>query len=272
MASVLASLSMSALEAVFELRRWRAAYPDASPADLVSAADQGQLLATGLDFRSGLALDTTCENVPDLEAPAGMRRLLEQAIRAERPAWLQLFPRGRKAATEALPIALRQVFRTAGLMDEHPDRAAVEWWDRLSGLVRSESDAALTDLGRQGEYLTLAHEVDRLARLGISRAPRGVSLDDNLLGYDVLSFDRIDGAVVNVPIEVKASANGVRFYVTRNEYEVARRARDVWCLHHWSLRTSQLTRLSFTELEAHMPADAGRGRWQEALVDLRPPS
>ena len=90
--------------------------------------------------------------------------------------------------------------------------------------------AALTEIGREGERLTLEHE-----KVRTGHQPKWVSIDDNADGYDVLSVVEMSDPRP-LSIEVKTSTMGVSgsFHLTRNEWETSDEA-ECHLFHLWTL-------------------------------------
>lgn len=83
------------------------------------------------------------------------------------------------------------------------------------------------NVGEYGENAILRFEKDRLKKMGredlslMVKKVSGIDGDDSL-GYDIQSFDVIDGKVIDLNIEVKSTVNAhpiLEFYLTANEYE-----------------------------------------------------
>ena len=76
-------------------------------------------------------------------------------------------------------------------------------------------------LGERGEYVVMQKEADRLRSANIKKKPERLSLSDDSLGYDILSYN-LDGSPMY--IEVKAtnsSPKDFRFFLTGNEHQAA---------------------------------------------------
>ncbi len=85
-----------------------------------------------------------------------------------------------------------------------------------------------------GEKLVLEFEIDRLNRLGLEEYAKKiehVSINNDVLGYDIKSFD-IDGRGIHeIYIEVKTSATqkDVDFFVSKNEViQSLKLEKDYW--------------------------------------------
>jgi hypothetical protein len=125
--------------------------------------------------------------------------------------------------------------------------------------------------GRTGERLSLEHEKKRLEPLGLAESVQWLALENNALGYDILSCDLIDGVVLERFIEAKACQfSPPQFYISRNEWEVAKEKRDAYLVHVWSLSDRRLQLIQFAELETHVPLDSvsGKGRWRTVKISL----
>ena len=121
---------------------------------------------------------------------------------------------------------------------------------------------------RRAEWLSLEHERRRLEGLGIHDEPKWVSLEDNSLGYDILSFDLDpDGHTVNRLVEVKSRLSEWIF-LTRNEWENASGAPQRTVIHVWELPDERLREYRPSEIEPNIPLDQGTGAWQNVRIAL----
>lgn len=78
-------------------------------------------------------------------------------------------------------------------------------------------------LGERGEYVVLQFEKERLQQWGARKTPQQVSIKNDSLGYDILSYSK---ANKKIQIEVKStnlSPKDFHFYFTHNELEAAHR-------------------------------------------------
>ena len=117
----------------------------------------------------------------------------------------------------------------------------------------------------------MAYEEARLAAAGRpDLKPTWVALEDNSLGYDVLSYT-LDVAGTETPlhIEVKSTSTGSRrMFVTRNEWKVAMSLAEAFALHFWDLPTTALSVLRVPDLQISIPIDQGQGQWEKVQVAL----
>ena len=78
-------------------------------------------------------------------------------------------------------------------------------------------------LGERGEYIVLQFEENKLREMGIRKRPKQISVKDDSLGYDILSYSK-DGKEIH--IEVKSTnlpPKDFHFYFTYNELKAAHR-------------------------------------------------
>jgi hypothetical protein len=192
-----------------------------------------------------------------------LRTLVFDYIDAENPPWLQLASSGRRELLLQAPAGLQQLLVEAGLAYGE-DADTVIFWDILAARARGMRNAALSETGRRGEMLTLAHELERTGR-----APKWIALDSNNDGYDVLSQISAEDTR-RLTIEVKASERSALygvFHVTRNEWELAEESLQ-HMFHLWDLSGTvpRLATLSVTQVCEHIPYDRGDGRWESIAI------
>lgn len=195
-----------------------------------------------------------------------MRSLVLDHIDAENPPWLQLASYGRWELLLQAPSGIRQVLVEAGLA-YGDDADTVQFWDVLAARARGMRNAALTELGRRGERLTIAREQER-----IGKSPKWIALDSNAEGYDVLSqISPTDSR--RLSIEVKASTQpglSGTFHISRNEWDFAGEALN-HAFHLWDISKEppRLAVLSVDQVADHVPYDRGGGSWESAIVPFR---
>jgi hypothetical protein len=259
-------LTMSAFEAAYLIRSFREKNPHLSTPELVETirAVRADFYShdydTGVELEAGIAVGST--TLEDFFTAA-----IEAVISAHEPVWARMAPAGRNHALHALGVNGTQCLRAAGLLDT--SQRATDWWDTLATAHRGERDARLLAQGREGERLSLAYERARLQREGISREPVWVAIDDNMVGYDILSYALHEGAEISRLIEVKTTqANPPRMILSRNEWKTAEQYGSAYEFHLWTLPACDLTILSVEDVRAHIPTDKGQGKWES--VEIRP--
>lgn len=86
-------------------------------------------------------------------------------------------------------------------------------------------------LGERGEYVVMQKETDILVAAKVKKTPQHLSLSDDGLGYDILSFN-LDGT--EKYIEVKATNStpkDFRFFLTDNEHQAALQLGDAYHIY-----------------------------------------
>jgi hypothetical protein len=249
----------------------RARYPDAQDGELINAMAAGAASQMTADVETAAGLIDILQLNQLREDARSMRLFLTRLLECDQPPWIVAALRGRSALFSIMPPAAAQCFSLAKLFDSTPDTDAVLWWDKLAESQRSDENGRLKDRGREGERLTLEYEIRRLSGLGINEKPKWVAIDDEWLGYDVLSYDlKPNGATTNRLIEVKAcSGLPLQIFLTRNEWERAIQAKDAYIFHVWYLPTGQLIELDLEHIRSHIPEDQGSGVWREVRIQLK---
>lgn len=259
-------LSMSAFEAAYLIRSFREKNPGLGTPELIETIRAVRADFYSHDYEAGVELEA---RIPGASSPleSFFTAAVETVISARQPFWARLAPAGRNHVLQALGINGAQCLRAAGLLGASP--RVTDWWDALAMANRGERDARLLARGREGERLSLDYERARLARGGIAREPVWVAIDDNTVGYDILSYALHEGSEVSRLIEVKTTqAASPRMILSRNEWKTAEQFGPAFEFHLWSLPTGNLTIFSVEQVRPHIPADNGQGKWES--VEIRP--
>jgi hypothetical protein len=199
--------------------------------------------------------------------PQRLRLILREVIIKTKPTWAQLIPKGRIETVKVLRRDLRQCFAEAGLMEAPPSKDVVAWWDEMASLFRNSRNSELLEVGRIGEKFSIAWETRRTGRV-----PRWVSIDSNLVGYDLLS---IVASSDTRPLQVETKATYQRpqsgtFHISRGEWEVAESSSH-YVFHLWSIRTRAKPLLAVVtpeDMRSHIPVDTGKGEWESVKVPM----
>lgn len=197
-----------------------------------------------------------------------LRETLGELLRRMRPHWAVASFRGRRRVVDSLSVDQVQCLEVAGLLSSPPTDDVVAWWDRIGRFFRGLYEQNRAEVGRAGERLTLEHEKSRLRAENISKQPTRVSIDDEWKGYDVLSYRRrIDGSIVEVQIEVKASRySPAEVYLTRPEWDYGQEHVDTYFFYVWNLDSEELREITALEVGLDIPADGASGEWQSLRV------
>jgi len=199
----------------------------------------------------------------DAIGPARLRRALLDYVEAVKPAWTKLALDGRTRTLRFAPPGLAQLMSEAYLAEGFDDEV-VEFWDRLAAIARGQTDIRLSEIGRQGERLTLEYERRRTGAEPIWR-----SIESNADGYDVLSVvSRED--LGQKQIEVKTSTSGMSgsMHLTRNEWDMTETMAHHE-FHLWNIQSVDAPKLAViprASMAEHVPDDKGRGVWKEVEI------
>jgi hypothetical protein len=194
--------------------------------------------------------------------PAKLRLGLLDYVEVLAPPWAKLAIDGRKKLLTFAPAGVSQCMVEAELATGYADQV-VSFWDQLAAIGRGLRGVELTEIGRQGERLSLAFERKRTGR-----EPKWRSVESNADGYDLLSVaDRDDSRPVQ--IEVKASRRGLHgaMHLTRNEWD-ATQCMPLHRFHLWDVSTAHpsLAVVAREVVAEHVPADHAEGSWQIAEI------
>jgi Domain of unknown function (DUF3883) len=262
--------TMSAFEGLRILRLRQTSYPNTGLTDLAELVRRVDPDGSSHDFDAAFQLDpivisaAAAHDVPDF-----YQHCIEAAIPAFRPLWGRIITLGRSVFVQKLSRDEVQCFRSAGLLEDPPTRPIISWWDRVAAVARLRSDQEKMVRARQAEEMSLAHEAKRLAQLGIEQSPLWMSIEDNTAGYDIQSFDPgAEGPVARL-IEVKSTiASPLRFWLSRNEWETAKKYGSAYHFHIWDLKGPQLHERTAAEILRHIPTDNERGKWANVLIPI----
>ncbi len=260
-------LRPSAVEGALALRQHCLANPNVGLAD-ASRRLTATYATAGLDFSVGAQMLEAISG--SASAAEAYRSAISHVARLTKPAWLAPLVRGRGPLFAALGPDMLECFRRADALNEVPPPDVVRWLDELNAVARGNADLSFVERGREAEALSMARERDLLSHHPNAPSVEWLALDDNALGYDIRSY-RWDGSrFVPLLIEVKGcGSEELVVYVTRNEYEVARRARKFHVFHVWHLPSRVLHEVPVETLEHSFPQDRGSGRWREAQISVR---
>ena len=181
------------------------------------------------------------------------RQMLTDYVLKCAPIWANRIPYGRREATIFMTKDERACFADAGLLSDHLDAGIIDWWDTIATHIRMQTKQSKIGTGRLGERNTIKYERSRT-----NIDPMWMSIDSNLLGYDIKSqVSKNDPGTLL--IEVKASTftlSRAEFYVTSNEWNVAITS-GAYVFHLWCLSDGKkmLAILSPDEILPYIPTN-----------------
>jgi hypothetical protein len=262
--------TMSAFIAVLAIRRYIERYPSIDAATAAYSIRETDVDYESSDFVSGLELhEYLSSEIRFIDPVIGFRSVIATLVARDNPLWVRLAPSGRARVRAALTRNEDQCFRAAGLFEEPPSSGVVAWWDWLAQSARAAANDRLLLQGREAERWSLAHERARLARLGIEREPKWLSIEDNSVGYDIRSYDRGSIEPISRLIEVKSSTQTpLRIILSRSEWDTAVRYGEAFYFHIWDFPTATLYERTVADLWPHIPIDQGAGDWMHVEIGI----
>lgn len=267
--------TISAFEGLRLLREVQATLVEVPISDCVEPLSKRGGLANALDIEASLALDKLVRADVPHDSVIFYRECVLAVMVREMPAWAKLMTLGRGRWIQSIRGGeyrdIRSVFRETRLLDEPPTSEDVRWWDILKAHVRMNRSDEVSLRSREAERLSLESEAEALKALGIDREPKWVAIEDETVGYDVLSYRLLNGSLANRLIEVKSTiASPPRFIVSRNEWNVADQAGEAYVFHVWDMNKSPpiLHLRTVEQVRPHIPHDNEKGKWKDAEIPL----
>ena len=267
-------LQLSAITPLVELRQYLGKNPEVPPTEAVSTLVTIDASFSASDYEAALELHAIL--APELlfdDFVSDLRRALAQIVVSSRPQWAKRVYLGRVrflSELEKIDSEVRRCFREAGLFADNPSHDVVHWWDCLNHEIRGIQNFENFLQGRTAEQKSLAHERTKLKEMGIELEPKWQAIDDNTVGYDILSYRLGAGFPTNLLIEVKSSSrNPPAVIISRDEWRKAQTAKDNYVFHVWDIGADKLHVWSFEMLEGHMPCNRGNGKWTSVEVPIK---
>lgn len=164
-----------------------------------------------------------------------LREILKEYLVKVKPGFFFHIIKGRNIFLDYINENIYQLFNEADLFREADEsdefKEIYKWWDELNSLVRKINNEKNVELGRTGELKSLEYESEKLIKLKSNKRPYWASLDNNLLGYDIESWDENNNKIY---IEAKSSShNDGIFYLSRNEWNTALEKKDKYLIQIW---------------------------------------
>jgi hypothetical protein len=266
---------MPAFEGLRILRVYADQRPGDAVADLVALIHRVEADAASFDLEAAVVLHEIVARDAPYQGVGFYRKCLGSVLLVELPEWAKLVTLGRGRFIKRLKAVefrdVRSLFRQAHLLDEPPEDDDISWWDELQSHVRSQQSVKTMKRARIAEKLTLSREQELLRKAGIDKPPRWMAIEDNTVGYDVLSYKKGEYGLLNKLIEVKSTiASPLRFYVSRNEWEQAQEYGEAFVFHVWDLQPDPpiLHERTVKQVRPHIPLDNEKGEWKNVLIPV----
>jgi len=263
--------SLSSFEGMRLVRKYETLQPSLNAYELVELIEKVEADGPSLDLEAAVYLNSLVDKDCPTDGVLYYQECIKTVLIKHQPIWSQAMRSGRKRFVGTLSPDDRDIFRAAGLMLDPPTPDIVFWWDSVVGHARLQIDIEKMVQAREAELLSIKYEREKLAELGIEKEPEWMGLDDNFVGYDVLSFRLGPHGLVNRLIEVKSTmASPLRFYVTENEWKRAVQAGEAYLFHIWDMNQTPpiLYIRTVDQIAPHIPTNNNKGDWKSALIPL----
>jgi hypothetical protein len=249
---------------------------DSDGIDSVNYLKKGEASTSGFDFDTASYLSNSW-TVPIFSADdsdeIAFRETLTNIISSFTPRWTRYARFGRERMLKTMSEDTAHCFTLAGLTGNDP--ATIDWWDRLFGDLRSHTEERNFESGRIAERKSLDLETARVKNGDLPVV--WVAIDTFSAGYDIRSCrpSPQDATSRWLPhyIEVKSSKDGSGFFLTRGEWEFARRRIKSWELHLWIGEAELPCVVNLNQIKSMIPSDGANSEWKtcwiEATANLR---
>lgn len=201
-----------------------------------------------------------------------LRSNLLKVVIALNPAWIRKVTLGRDFVFNSINELNNQVesseiihtFEVCKLKD-NTDMDTIIWWKRLAENYRN-NDSNI-EKGIDGEFLTLRYEKDKLNEFNISKDPLLKSIDNETLGYDIVSYRKSSNIEFEIYIETKFSNNN-KFYLTKNEWNAAKKYMKKYFIYFWSEGIDIPRIVAFEELKEFILDDKKNSTWDKLIISI----
>ena len=262
-------LTMGAYYGLHVIKECRANYPELTQREAISLIRRTNADVAALDFEGAKQAASIIQRRIDFyQNNISIQEFLKILLQETWPWWLRVFPKGRDCVIRVLTTDQLQCFRVAGLLESFPSENAIAWWDEMNAFVRKQEDIDIMIQAREAERLSFEQERQRLKTLGVTCEPRWIALEDNTVGYDILSFNVEGGVKTNRLVEVKSTVSG-SIHLTRNEWENAASAGKNYIFHVWRFPDKKFAEFSVISIMEHIPHDKGHGIWKDVEIEVR---
>ena len=216
------------------------------------------------------------------------RVILYRYISTQNFEWLLFFNNDPEVFKIYIPDTWIQLLEGANLF-EFEDGEVTEWWVRVFNRFQTYKEGQKVEIGKVAEKLTFHYEKERLSGEGFDNSHfvvKWASQINDRYGYDILSirgsklrysFLEKDSIQIEVKSSVVASEETFRFYISKNEWNVALKNMGSYFFYCWistslEKETAKGPYIIPAEyLTEHIPTDKGAVcEWSECrlIVDL----
>jgi len=271
-------LQLRAFEPLKELRRYLGNNPGLMPEAACAALIEIDEAFVASDYEAALELHGMLDSALQFaNFDTDLRIAIASVILTSRPEWAKRIFLGRLrflSELEKIDAEVKRCFSQAGLFVDNAPPDVADWWYDLNHQMRGFLNFDNLMQGRAAEEKTLEMERAELQRLGITANPQWKSLDDNTLGYDILSYRPSGGEFpLNLLIEVKSSSRDPPVaIISRDECIKAEKSRDRYIFHVWHVvdgKPDTLYVWSWDMIAGHIPKDCGKGTWTNVAIPLK---
>ena len=183
-----------------------------------------------------------------------LREILMKILKKQKGPELFSLPMGINHFLEKFDDNFKQVLENCDLLTKFKNteksKEIRDWWREMATFARSVTDQNKIESGDQGEEKTFEFEVNKLKKLSIKKEPNWDSLYDELLGYDIQSWDK---DINKIFIDSKASSNiNGEFWFSKGEWLTAKREKNKYFVYLWIKDDLKPRIINFLELKKYI--------------------
>lgn len=164
-----------------------------------------------------------------------LRKIIMQILKKKRGPELYSLPIGIKHFLEKFDDNFKQVLESCDLLLKFDNRKETqeirEWWREMIDFARYFAEKKKLESGDRGEEKTYEFEQKKLKKLNIDKNPNWDSYYDNMLGYDIQSWDK---DMNKIYIDSKSSSkNNAEFWFSKGEWRTAKSEKQKYFIYLW---------------------------------------
>jgi hypothetical protein len=194
-------------------------------------------------------------------------KIVENLIYYNQPDWIHEIHNGIENAKINLPGNFITIFHSLGLFNSE-NREVIIWWNKQKTFKRNYQDQQRSLQGLYAEFLVYDFE-----KIRTKNEPSHMSINDDSLGYDILSV-KSEKDHKDIMIEVKSSSsNNLRFFLTSNEYNKCHKFKNdyfIYLIDESDKNKKHLYVIKWKDIKLHIPKNIGKGEWKN--VEIKPDS
>ena len=183
-----------------------------------------------------------------------LREILMKILKKQKGPELFSLPMGINHFLEKFDDNFKQVLENCDLLTKFKNteksKEIRDWWREMANFARSVTDQNKIESGDQGEEKTFEFEVNKLKKLSIKKEPNWDSLYDEMLGYDIQSWDK-DMNKIFIDSKASSKING-EFWFSKGEWLTAKKEKNNYFIYLWIKENVNPRIIDYLELKKYV--------------------